>query len=207
MTKGEKMILAWQPPIYYSDELIGSYDLQYGSYDSTGSNFRYLSLLAGEKYPAEMDCPPVYFKCKKEKLLNYDCLWLLGGVPLVSARLADLLAKETDQEIEFIVPKRISADGKPVSELFYIVNPINTVNVVDQDQSIAETDDNGAVIYYTKIWFRDEGLAPRKIAREAESSDLLISEELANLIKANKFKCDGGLGFYRADRTYIPIPD
>lgn len=75
------MILSWKAPTYYSEQLIGSYDIESGSYETAGSNFDYLSLLAGKPYPLNMDKPKVYFPCKKEKLLTYDCLWLLGGVP------------------------------------------------------------------------------------------------------------------------------
>ncbi|MBE3028434.1 DUF1629 domain-containing protein [Janthinobacterium sp. GW458P] len=199
------MILSWKAPVYYNDKLIGSYDTTRGSYETAGSNFDYLALLQGAPYPFDMDRPSVHVVCDQAKLLKYDCLWLLGNVPLISARLADFLAGAGDQDVELIRPACIMADGELVGEPFYILNAMHQAQVVDLARSIAQTDDVGNVIYFTRTFFRDEGLAPRHIAREAQSGDLLISSELAGRIRAGRFKGDRNLGFYRAEGNWQPV--
>ena len=198
------MILSWKAPTYYSEQLIGSYDIESGSYETAGSNFDYLSLLAGKPYPLNMDKPKVYFPCKKKKLLAYDCLWLLGGVPLVTERLANFLTHQSAQDIQLIQPAVVIADGEEVDEAFFIVNSINTVNAIDQWQSAAERDDDGSIIYFTKTWCLDDAAGMRGIAREPESGDLLISQQLADSMIEKKFKSNKGLGFYIANRTFVP---
>lgn len=72
------MILSWKAPTYYSEQLIGSYDIESGSYETAGSNFDYLSLLAGKPYPLNMDKPKVYFPCKKKSCLRMTAYGYLG---------------------------------------------------------------------------------------------------------------------------------
>ncbi|MGK5007854.1 hypothetical protein [Janthinobacterium sp. LB2P70] len=193
------MILSWKAPIYYNDKLTGSYDKERGSYETAGSNFDYLDLLQGAPFPPGMDKPPVHFVCPRERLLKYDCLWLLGEVPLVSARLAEFLAGAAGQDVELLAPACIMAGGELVEQPFYIVNAAQQVQTVDLERSIAEKDDKGNIIYFTSRFFRDDAMAPRQIARDAQSGDLLLSSELAGLMKAARFKGDKKLGFYRAE--------
>lgn len=199
------MILSWKAPVDYHDKLTGSYDKEGGSYKTAGSNFDYLALLQGAPYPFGMDRPPVHFVCTRERLLKHDCLWLLGDVPLVSARLAGFLAGAAGQDVELLAPACIMAGGEPVEQPFYIVNATQHVQTVDLERSIAEKDDKGNVIYFTRTFLRDEELAPRQIARDAQSGDLLISSELAGLMKAARFNGGKSLGFYRAAGNWQPV--
>jgi hypothetical protein len=199
------MILSWKAPVDYHDKLTGSYDAQHGAYETAQSNFDYLALLEGAAYPSGMDRPPVHFVCTREKLLKHDCLWLLGEVPLVSARLAGFLADATGQDIELLSPACIMAGGQLLEPPFYILNAAHQVQVVDLQRSTAETDDAGNVIYFTRTFLRDEELAPRHIAREAQSGDLLISSELAGRMKAARFNGGKSLGFYRAAGNWQPV--
>jgi hypothetical protein len=135
-----------------------------------------------------MDKPKIFFPCKKKKLLTYDCLWLLGDIPLVNQRLADFLA----------------ADGEQVSEIYYIVNAAQAISAVDQSKSVAELSDNGSILYFNEIWLHDNAAEMGAIARERDSGDLLISQELADAMIEQKFKGDKGLGFYTAERSFTP---
>lgn len=198
------MILSWKAPIYYSDNLIGSYDIQSGSYDAAGSNFDYLSLLTGEPYPAGMDKPKVFFPCKKMKLLAYDCLWLLGDVPLVSERLANFLIQYAAHHIEFMTPTSITAAGEEVGDAYYIINAAQAVSAVDHGRSIAERSEKGSILYFNEIWFHESAQGMNAIARECESGDLLISQVLADAMIEQKFRSNKGLGFYTADRSFKP---
>lgn len=199
------MILSWKAPVDYHDKLIGSYDKEHGSYETAGSNFDYLALLQGAPYPAGMDRPPVHFNCTKARLLKYDCLWLLGEVPLVSDRLAGFLAAASGEDVELLRPAFVMADGETVDAPFYLLNARRQVQAVDLARSVAEKDDDGNVIYFTRTFFRDEGLAPGSIAREAQSGDLLIAGELAGRMTAQCFSSDKSLGFYRAEGNWRPL--
>ncbi|MBV4464550.1 hypothetical protein KVG95_14575 [Pseudomonas sp. SWRI79] len=87
----------------------------------------------------------------------------LGESPLVTERLADFL---THQSAQLIQPAVVIADGEEVDETFFIVNAINTVNAIDQGQSVAERDDDGSIIYFTKTWFLDNAAGMRGNARD-----------------------------------------
>lgn len=198
------MILSWKAPTYYSEKLIGSYDAESGSYETAGSNFKYLSLLAGKPYPPCMDKPRIFFPCNKKKLITYDCLWLLGGVPLLSGRLADFLIHHANQDVELLTPTSIIAGGEEVNEAYYVMNAVQAISAVDHSRSVAERADDGSILYFTKTWFKDSPTGMRAIARERDSGDLLISQELADAMIERKFKGDKGLGFYNAERSFIP---
>lgn len=200
------MILSWKIPFDYNDKLLGSYDREPGSYETAGSDFDYLALLQGAPYPPAMDRPPVHFVCTRARLLKHDCLWLLGSVPLVSARLAGFLASACGQDVELLRPAFLMAGGEPVDEPFYLLNAMRQAQVVDLQRSVAQTDDDGNVLYFTRTFFRDDGLAPASIAREAQSGDLLISGTLAGLMTAATFRVDKSLGFCRAEGNWQPLP-
>lgn len=198
------MILSWKAPIDYNENLIGSYDVEQGSYETRGSNFNYLSLSAGERYPASMDKPSIFFNCPASKLSSLDCLWLLGGAPLISARLASFLQEQAAQELELIRPKAILAAGSDVAETFFVLNAITKASVVDQQRSDAERDEEGDIIYFNKIYFTDNEAQVPTVARDTLSHDLLISQTLADKIIIAGFKGNKGLGFYSVDRRFVP---
>ncbi|AZF18687.1 imm11 family protein [Pseudomonas sp. R3-18-08] len=201
------MILSWKAPIYHNEKLLGSYDAESGSYETAGSNFDYLSLLSGKTFPVDMDSPKIFFLCSKKKLTTYDCLWLLGDIPLVSQRLAHFLAQKADAHIQLLKPISITANGEEVTEDYYIVNAAQTISAVDQSNSVAELSDSGSILYFNEIWFHDTASGMGEIARERDSGDLLISRELADAMIENKFKGDKGLGFYIANRSFTPYKD
>ncbi len=145
-----------------------------------------------------MDKPKIFFPCKKKKLLTYDCLWLLGDIPLVSQRLADFLVQNAGHSIELLPPTSIAADGEQVSEIYYIVNAAQAISAVDQSKSVAELSDNGSILYFNEIWLHDNAAEMGAIARERDSGDL------ADAMIEQKFKGDKGLGFYTAERSFTP---
>lgn len=198
------MILSWKTPIHYNEKLIGAYDARIGSYEASCSNFDYLALREGQPYPQTMDRPPVFFQCSAQKLLQHDCLWLLGGIPLVSERLADFLDAQAPTDIELIQPRRLVADHQDVDQRFYIVNASRSVEAIDHARSEAERDDEGNILYFNQTWFLDAPPVMGRIAREAQSGDLLISAGLADLMIDSGYRGDRGLGFYRAERRFMP---
>jgi hypothetical protein len=198
------VILSWKAPIYYNEKLIGSYAAEHGSYETVGSNFDYLSLLVGKPYPAGMDKPEVFFSCSKRKVLDYDCLWLLGDIPLVSPRLADFLVQSAGLDVELLTPKSITADGEDIGEIYYIMNAVEAIRAIDHSKSVAELSEEGSILYFNEIWLHDNAVGMRAIAREYDSGDLLISQELADSMIQNKFKGDNGLGFYIVNRLFNP---
>ncbi|BCT36294.1 imm11 family protein [Pseudomonas sp. BNK-6] len=137
-------------------------------------------------------------------MLEHDCLWLLGGIPLVSARLADFLHQQAPADVELIQPLRLVADHQEVSQPYYIVNAIQAVKAIDHTCSEAERTDDGTLLYFNKTWFLDSVAGMEQIAREPDSGDLLISGALADGLIDTGFKGDKGLGLYRAEGRFMP---
>ncbi|KZE50290.1 MULTISPECIES: imm11 family protein [Stenotrophomonas] len=201
---GKQMILSWKTPIHYNEKLIGSYDARIGSYEASCSNFDYLALLEGRPYPRGMDRLPVFFQCNAQTLLKLDCLWLLVGIPLISERLANFLSAQAPTDIELIEPRHLVADHQDIAQRFYMINASRSVEAIDHARSEAERDDDGYIIYFNQTWFLDAPSEMGRIAREPQSGDLLISAGLADLMIDSGFRGDTGLGFFRAERRFMP---
>lgn len=130
---------------------------------------------------------------------------MASGVPLVSARLADFLCTHAEADVEFIKPRIIIASGIEVSNVFFVINAVNKVDVVDLERSTASLDNEGDVIFFKTICLKDEGMGVRHIAQEARTRNLLITEALADKMIDAGFKGDKGLGFYRNENCrFIP---
>lgn len=124
---------------------------------------------------------------------------------MVSERLADFLRTHAGDDVEFIKPSIINASGVKVSDVFYAINVVGKVNVVDMDKSTAALSDKGNVIYFKTIHLKDDCMGGRHIAREAQSRDLLITVTLAEKMIEAGFKGVKGLGFYRnEDGRFTP---
>lgn len=198
------MTLTWKAAIDYCEKSIGAYDEEEGSYENPKSNFDYLALLQGKPYPSGMDIPSIYFVNPAKKLLLLDCLWLVGGIPLVSRRLADFIRSHVETEIELIKPTAIYAAGTDFSHDYEILNPIQTVNAIDIEKSEAKLDNQGRIIYFKSKFIRDDSMTSHDIAREIQSLDLLVSERLAQKLNAEDFKVKNGINFYKLQRRLIP---
>lgn len=201
------MILSWKAPIDYSERLIGSYDTDKGAYQTRGSNFDYLSLLAGRPYPDGMDKPSVFFRCPASKLSDHDCFWLLGGVPLVSARLAQFLAERASGALERLIPAAIHASDREIKDGFFVLNAVDIVDAVDLDRSEAKRTKEGSVLYFNKLFFRDDALGEKDIAREQQSGELILSARLADQLIEGGFTGHKCLGFYRENGSLVPYRD
>lgn len=198
------MIFAWKAPLDYPETMLGSYGPEAGSYESGKSNFSYLALSDGKLFPEDMDEPEVFFDSPENKIQQKDLLWLLGGVPLVSARLAQFIQSHAPDSTQVIRPKSIHAAGRDTSLDYVILNITKTANVIDLEKSDAEKDDDGGIIYFNQTFLRSEYEFDYPLAREAISHDLLISKTLAEKITQNNFSAIKGWGFYTINRRYIP---
>lgn len=123
---------------------------------------------------------------------------------MISERLADFLNAQAPTDIELIEPRHLVADQQDVDQRFYIVNASRSVEAIDHARSEAERDDDGNIIYFNQTWFLDAPPDMGRIARDAQSGDLLMSAGLADLMIDSGFRGDTGLGFFRAERRFMP---
>lgn len=144
------MTLTWKAPIDYRGKSIGAYDNEEGAYEAPGSDFDYLALLQGKRYPVDRDIPTLYFADPEKKTSRLDCLWLLGGIPLVSARLAEFLLAQVSADIQTVRPKAIHAAGSKTQLDYLILNAAHAINAIDLEKSDAKADEEGTIIYFKK---------------------------------------------------------
>ena len=198
------MTLTWKAPIDYRGKSIGAYDNEEGAYEAPGSDFDYLALLQGKRYPVDRDIPTLYFVDPEKKISRLDCLWLLGGIPLVSARLAEFLLAQVSADIQTVRPKAIHAAGSKTQLDYLILNATHAINAIDLEKSDAKADEEGTIIYFKKIHLMEDAMTQHAIAREAQSLDLLVSEMLAEKLIAGGFDTGTGISFYSLQRKLIP---
>jgi hypothetical protein len=129
---------------------------------------------------------------------------VVGRHPVGKPRLADFLVQSAGLDVELLTPKSITADGEDIGEIYYIMNAVEAIRAIDHSKSVAELSEEGSILYFNEIWLHDNAVGMRAIAREYDSGDLLISQELADSMIQNKFKGDNGLGFYIVNRLFNP---
>lgn len=202
----ENMVVAWKAPLDYPEKMIGSYGPEAGSYENENSNFNYLALFDGKLFPEGMDEPHIFFVQPENKIQEKDCLWLLGGVPLISARLAQFIQSHAPSSTQMIRPKALHAAGIKTSLDYFILNITQTANVIDLDKSDAEKNENGEIIYFNNKTLKSEYEFNAPLAREALSHEILISKSFAQALLQNKFSVVDNWGFCTMDNRYTPYP-
>lgn len=198
------MIVIWKSPLDYPEKMTGSYGPEAGSYESENSSFNYLALSDGKLFPEDMDTPEIHFDSPENRIQKKDCLWLLGGVPLVSPRLAQFIQHHAPSSAQMIRPRAIYAAGVKTSLDYFILNITKTADIIDLEKSDAEKDDDGRVIYFTRKILKSEYEFGYPLAREATSHDLLVSKSFANAILQNTFSVIDSWGFCTTDNRYTP---
>lgn len=190
------MYLNWSWPIYYSTRLMGSYGENDGDYTSDTNNFDYLSLYETTPFSLHMDKPTIYFKEKHDRLIKFDCLWLLGGQLLVSQRFKTILEELTTSDIEYIEPTAIYTRDNKVLKEYYIIKLLNTVSAIDHENSISVYSDDNHFLYYDKRQFKTVSTETRLLAREAVSLEIILTDDLADELLKAGIKTDKGFGFF-----------
>lgn len=201
------MNLAWRLPTDYNQKLIGSYDKIPGSYTNENSNFNYLELLKGRKYPSSMDRPSIYFPLAAEKITKYDCLWLLGRIPLISEKLANIINARCDKEIEIISPEKVYGAGAEINSKFFILNVVKNFEMMDLERSEFERDEDDEIIFFKTKYLKRIGMGTIQIARDRHSHELIVSKILADHMIEAKLKTDKGLGLYEVHGRLTPYKD
>jgi hypothetical protein len=204
MIRENHMNLAWRLPTDYNQKLIGSYDKTPGSYTNKNSDFDYLDLLKGRKYSSSMDRPSIYFPLAAAKITKYDCLWLLGRIPLVSERLANIIIAHCAQDVELIAPAKVYGSDAEINSKFFILNAVNNYEIIDLEQSETERDEDEEIIFFKTKYLKKTGMGLTQIARDRHSHDLIISKKLADNMIDGKLKTDKGLGLYEVHGRLTP---
>jgi hypothetical protein len=190
------MYLNWSTPIYYSSRLIGSYGENEGDYDSDSDNFDYLSLYDTTPFSAQMDKPTIYFKEKHERLIKFDCLWMLGGQLLVSKKFKAILNSLTSSRIEYIEPAVIYTRDNSELNDYYIIKLLDEVSAIDHENSVSVYSEDNHFLYYNERCFKINSKETMLLAREALSREIVITKDLADTLSTCDIKVYSGFGFY-----------
>jgi hypothetical protein len=164
------MPLIWDIPESYPERAIGEYDRA-----CSPDQFLFL------KGRPLGDAPPatIRFSVRADRLRKFDCLAHSGMIPLVSQRLASVLARVCLDEVQ-LFPAVVHASDTELTG-YSLVNATHEVAAVDYSKSsfvpIPGTD---AVMKFNRLRHLSGAFDGIHIAREQDyHSHLLVSESLA----------------------------
>lgn len=168
------MTYIWKIHDHYPESLIGEYDRKSGP-------DRFL-LKKGQRLEAELGPWNFKFKGPISRLRKFDDLANNTLTPLVSPRLAEILATIANKEIQLIPTKIHARDG--IIEDYQLVNVTAMLPVVNRELSefkyIPGTE---AILSFRKLTLVEGCMDKNNIARCAEyHSFLLVSKGLAEAI-------------------------
>lgn len=190
------MYLNWSTPNYYSSRLIGSYGKNEGDYVCKKNNFDYLSLYDTTQFSPQMDKPTIYFKEKHDRLIKFDCLWMIGGQLLVNKKFKDLLNSLTSSRLEYIIPAAIYTRDNVELNDYYIIKLLDEVSAIDHENSTAVYSDDNHFLYYEKRYFKKQNNESMLLARESLSKEIIITKDLEDSLLSCDIKVYSGFGFY-----------
>lgn len=190
------MYLNWSTPIYYSSRLIGFYGENEGDYASDTDNFNYLSLYDTTPFSSHMDKPTIYFKEKYDRLIKFDCLWMIGGQLLVSKKFKAILDGLTSSRIGYIEPAAIyTRDNRELND-YYIIKLLDEVSAIDHENSVSVYSEDNHFLYYNERCFKTNSTETMLLAREALSKEIIITKDLADMLLGLDFQVYKYFGFY-----------
>lgn len=179
------MVYLWKIPGEYSEKLIGEYDR-----DSSPDRFIFKK---GEVLSSGLEKPVIKFDANVQELIELDDLANNAMVPVISERLAGVLADLASEDIQLIDVAIKAKDGD--LEGYKILNIVSKVFGIDKKQSkFTLVPGADQIMSFRSLKYKDDCLKGRHLARDAEySSNLLVSQVLAEHLMKMKLK---GVGLY-----------
>jgi|SRR5690606_24158497 len=179
------MVYLWKIPDDYPEKLIGDYDRE-------NSPDRFI-FKKGEMLPSDLAKPVIKFDASVQELIELDDLANNAMVPVISERLAAVLAGWATEDIQLVDVVIKAKDGD--LEGYKILNIVSKVFGIDKEQSkftlVPGTDQ---IMSFRSLKYKDDCLKGHHLARDAEySSNLMVSQALAERLMEMELK---GVGLY-----------
>lgn len=174
------MTYLWRIPDDYPQNLIGEYQKE-----SSPDRFMFRK---GEVLPSNVCVAVVKINAVLSKISKYASLPNSAMVPIIDRRLADLLTKYAQRDIQLFRVRVIAKDGD--SDEFSILNVTNKVTCIDHKKSeYSLVPGSQQIMSFRRLEHLDGCLLSHSLARDSEYlSHLLVSDELGNAIIAAGFK-------------------
>jgi hypothetical protein len=174
----------WMIPDDYPADLIGTYD-------RSSSPDRFL-LKQGKPLHPVADVH-VRFDAKAADLQELDDLAINAMVPLVSARVAEVLVRMATEQVQLIPAKITASDGELAD--YCIVVATKLIQGIDHDSSQYDcVPGTSSIMGFTKLRYKHGCLGDLHIARDQEYlSNLLVSDALRNELESLDPR---GIGLY-----------
>ncbi len=179
------MVYLWKIPDEYPEKMIGEYDRE-------NSPDRFV-FKKGELLPEDVGKPIFRFDADVTELKKLDDLANNAMVPVISERLAAVLAEVVSNDIQ-LIDVAIKAKDEDL-EGYKLLNIVNKVIGIDKSQSkftlVPGTDQ---IMGFRSLKYEDDCLGEHALARDAEySSNLIVSQALAEKLLEMKVT---GIGLY-----------
>jgi len=170
------MIWIWSIPDNYPNNRIGEY------IDGSGTD-RFV-FREGKIIHQEVISPKIVFECAEKHLS--DVLPNSGQLIVVSQRVLEILNEVCLQDIQVFNAKVINR-GKRIQN-YYLINVVNSVQVIDKEASEFKTiKGSDAILGFKKIVYKTEHLGSFNLVRNADyRSHILVSDYLKDKFKKEK---------------------
>ena len=131
-------------------------------------------------------CPNVVFDCE-EKFLS-DVLPNNGALLIVSRRVLNII--ENLCKCDYQVFEANVFVGKNKVNGYYLLNILNSIEILDKSKSVFTTIKNSnAILKFEKIVYKEEDLINLSIARNADYlQHVVVSQELKEVFEKEKIK-------------------
>lgn len=163
-------IYLWKIPYDYPEKLIGRYERE-RSPDSfhfvQGTRLRQNQIF---KHPI------LKFNVNKKQLEKYDCLINNTAIPLVNARLTNLLKKLADDDVQLFETIVECTDGELTG--YKILNVTHTVKGIDHKRSdYAKMKQADAILRFKKLVYKPHCMMKHQLARDEEYKPHLLASQ------------------------------
>lgn len=179
------MIYLWKIPDEYPEKLIGEYDRE-----TSPDRFIFKK---GELVSSDLSKPVIKFDANVQDLSELDNLANNAMIPVISERLAAILADFAPEDIQLIDVAIKAKDGE--LEQHKILNIVNKVIGIDKEKSkFTLVPGTEKIMSFRYLKYKDDCLGGHHLARDAEYySNLIVSQVLAERLMEMKLK---GVGLY-----------
>ena len=170
----------WFPPEDYSQSILGCYNDE--NAPSSLSFIRAMPILE------TIGLPSFKFAAQRSRLVRYDVLPNTIGVPLISPRVAALLANICPAEFQ-LIPCKIHTADAPIED-YSLLNVLVEISGIDHaHSSLLMFPKDNCIISVKRLRYATGAMGRHHLAREREYHPFLwVSDEVVQKFALAKFK-------------------